>query len=105
MSYSARSVLKSASVDQRGLLSYSSTTRDAACATLNQETAHTMYGDEVQYAFSVYIDADDWTNIPEKMVEVSFEDAAGTSTSFMVLGVARMPGSLRRLDLGSLTGP
>ncbi len=88
----------------RGTLTYASQSRAAGRATLNAETAHSMYGDEVDYSFSLYIDAGDWTTLPGGNEKVTFVDADGNSTDYVVIARQTMPGDLRRLDLGSLTG-
>jgi len=100
MSFDAAQVIASLGADMQGTLTAASgETATVGRASIASELLAMTYGEDDQYTLSVWLDTDDFDTPPTKNQDVTF----GGST-YLVLGIANLLSTLRRLDLGGQYG-
>ena len=100
MSYEPAQVIASLPSDQRVDLQYDGgDTVTAGRASISADYETTLYGADQQYRGSYYVTTDDIDTEPRERKRVT---VAGVN--YLIIGVKRYPGTLRRLDVGGQYG-
>ncbi|TSA40090.1 hypothetical protein D4Q85_00330 [bacterium] len=94
----ARQIIADLPAAMRVSLAYSGKTTTAGRASISRFDAISIYGSEAGYQASYYVDKADLGAEPTSNTRVTVD-----GTEYLILGVVRSPGNLRRLDVGDAT--